>query len=351
MTNLHLSRRRLLQLGALSVVSPYVMRGDAVAQARSLNASTYHGLMEEAHRKYVVAPFQKATGAQATLLPMLSTEAVTRIVAQRDNPPLDVVLNDEGPFLATLEQDIYETINPSLVTNLKDIPDRFVHPSGKALFVSAQIIGLVYNPEKIRTPPTSWNDLQRPEFKGRIGITGPNSTVGVVWMVETAKLFGGSEKNLEPFFVQLEKILPNVGAVAPNPAQQIILFQQGQIDLSFSYLNLVMPLRARGVPIAITKPETGWVMFRNSMHVVKNTKVPDLAHAYINNYLGADIQASMAAPPYFMAPVNRNVEFGSELQVMAKNMSELEKTTTIDWAAINPQRAGLIERFNKMVRV
>jgi putative spermidine/putrescine transport system substrate-binding protein len=49
-------------------------------------------------------------------------------------------------------------------------------------------------------------------------------------------------------------------------------------------------------------------------------------------------------------PTNRKVPFGSDLSPYAKDQDDLVKNNVItDWAAINPQRAGLIERFNREI--
>jgi putative spermidine/putrescine transport system substrate-binding protein len=347
MTRRTLSRRHAIASGALAAVAAGLPLGRAGAQEKRLVVNTYHGLWEEAHRKHLVPAVTKATGVEPVLTPMLAVDVVARITAARSNPPFDAVLNDEGPFLATLEQDLFDTLDKAKLPNLKNIPPKFIDASGKGVYISAQIIGLAYNPEKIKTPPKSWDDLLRPEFKGRVGITGPGSSLGVAWLAETAKLHGGSEANLDPAFEQLKKLLPNVGAVAANPGQLTTLFQQGQIDISFSYLNLVMPLKARGVPIALAKPETGWVLLRNGLQVVKNTKSPDLAHAFINTYLSDEVQTGMASAPYYLAPTNRGVAFTGELAALGRSMDDLEQSVITDWAKINPQRSAMIERFNR----
>ena len=212
-------------------------------------------------------------------------------------------------------------------------------------------MGIVYNPTSVKTPPTSWLDLWKPEYKGRVGITGLGSSLGAAWMVEIAKLHGGSEKNIEPGFEAVRKLLPNVGAVAPNPGALATLFQQGQIDISFNYLNAILPLAQRGVPIAITRPDSGWVLVRNSLHVIENSKNRDLAYAYVDTALSDEVQAQMAASPNFLAPTNKTVAFSSELQKIAKDNEELAKLTLIDWKTLNPQRSALIERFNKEIRI
>ena len=122
-----------------------------------------------------------------------------------------------------------------------------------------QLIGIAYNPKKVKTPPTSWEDLWKPEYKGRVGITGLGSSLGTAFMVEIAKMNGGSETNIEPAFEAMKKLLPNVGAISPSPGALAALFQQGEIDIAFNYWNNVALLAAKGVDIAFASPKTGAV--------------------------------------------------------------------------------------------
>ena len=353
MTTRRLSRRQFLASGAAAMLTPPLLSGmsGTARAAGSMVATTYPGTWEVAQRQILLPAFAKASGATVALQPVLALEAVTKISASRATPPFDVVLMDEGPYLAALDLGIFAPLPKSEVKNLANLPDRFIDPNGRGAFVSAQVMGIVYNPAAIKTPPTSWLDLWKPEYKGRVGITGLGSSLGAAWMVEIAKLHGGSEKNMEPGFEAVRKLLPNVGAVAPNPGALATLFQQGQIDISFNYLNAILPLTQRGVSIAIAKPDSGWVLVRNSLHVIENSKSRDLAYIYIDTALSNEVQAQMAASPNYLAPTNKTVEFGAELQKIAGNNEELANLTLIDWKTLNPQRSALIERFSKDIRI
>lgn len=344
-----LSRRHVLASGAATLLMSGLPAG--ARAAGSMIATTYPGTWEVAQRQILLPAFAKATGASVALQPVLALEAVSKISASKANPPFDVVLMDEGPYLAALDLGIFMPLPKDRLRNLASLPDRFIDPNGRGAFVSAQVMGIVYNPTSVKTPPTSWLDLWKPEYKGRVGITGLGSSLGAAWMVEIAKLHGGSEKNIEPGFEAVRKLLPNVGAVAPNPGALATLFQQGQIDISFNYLNAILPLAQRGVAIAIAKPDSGWVLVRNSLHVIENSKNLDLAYVYLDTALSDEVQAQMAASPNFLAPTNKTVAFGSELQKIAKDNEELSKLTLIDWKAVNPQRSTLIERFNREIRI
>ncbi|MFT4267496.1 MAG: ABC transporter substrate-binding protein [Xenophilus sp.] len=350
--SLPLSRRRLLQgaagVTALHLATPATV---ALAQGKSISATTYPGAWESAHRGILLPAFGKATGASVSLVPSLAVDTVSKIVASKANPPYDVIILDEGPYLAALSQDIFEKIPADRMPHLKDVPSKLVDPRGLGVFVSGQIIGIAYNTEKIKTPPKSWNDLLKPEYKGRVGLAGMGSTLMSAWMVEMARLNGGGEENMEPAFQFVKKLLPNVSAVASNPGALATLFQQGQIDISVHYNNNVGDLQGKGVPVAMARPDTGWIHIKSVMHIVKNTKNPDLAAAYINAALSPEVQTKMAAEPYFVAPVSTKAVFSPGLQAYAKNMAEIEAMNGVDWARLNPRRGEYIDRFNREIRV
>ncbi|MFN0301091.1 MAG: extracellular solute-binding protein [Burkholderiales bacterium] len=348
--NIDLDRRRIVQglaaLGA-SGLAPAI----SVAQAKSISATTYPGAWESAHRSILVPAFQKAAGATTNLVASLAVDTVSKIVAARANPPYDVVILDEGPYLAALQHDIFEKIPTEKLPNLKDIPKKFIDSRGFGCFVSGQIIGIAYNNEKIKKPPTSWNDLLKPEYKGRVRLSSMGSTLVSAWMVEMAKLNGGGEENMEPAFQFVKKMLPNLGAVATSPGALATLFQQGQIDISVHYNNNVGDIAAKGVPIALARPDTGYLLIQSTMHVVKNTKNPDLAAAYINAAISPDVQQKMGDAPYFVVPTNEKVQFSKGLQTWAKDMKELQTFKTVDWAKLNPRRGEYIDRFNREVKI
>jgi putative spermidine/putrescine transport system substrate-binding protein len=234
---------------------------------------------------------------------------------------------------------------------MKDVPQKFIDPRGLGAFVSGQIIGIAYNTDKIKTPPRSWNDLLKPEFKGRVGLAGMGSTLMSAWMVDIARLNGGSEENLEPAFAFVKRLLPNVSAVAANPGSLATLFQQDQIDISIHYNNNVGDLQGKGVPVALARPDTGYIHIKSTMHIVKNSKNVDLAAAYINAALSPEVQSKMADAPYFVAPISSKAVFSKGLQTYAADMKALEAMNGVDWAKLNPRRAEYIDRFNREVKV
>jgi putative spermidine/putrescine transport system substrate-binding protein len=325
--------------------------GITFGQSRAVSATTFPGAWEEAHRSILVPAFRKASdNAQVNMVASLAVDTVSKLVAAKANPPYDAVILDEGPFIAAVQHDIFEKLPPEKVPHLKDLPKKFVDPRGLGAYCSAQIIGIAYNTEKIKNPPKTWNDLLKPEYKGRVGLASMGSTLIAAWMVEIARINGGGEEHMEPAFQYLQKLLPNVGAVSASPGALATLFQQGQIDLAPHYSNNVGDLQGKGVPIAHQRPDTGWTFIRSTFHIVKNTKNLDLAAAYVNASLSPEVQSKMGDKPYLLVPTNTRVPFSPGLQQYAKDASELEKFHGVDWAKLNPRRAEYIDRFNREVK-
>jgi putative spermidine/putrescine transport system substrate-binding protein len=345
------TRRRLLQ-ASLTLGAMHLFPGISHAQARRLVFATFTGSWEEAHKDVLVPYFRKTNNnAEITLDPMLSVDQIAKVSAARNNPPIDVMLHDPGPALTAIAQDLVDPFPVGPNSNFKDLIAEAQEPMGPAIFFQA--VGITYNPDKIKTPPTSWRDLWKPEFKGRVGITTLNSTLGTGFLVEVAKMFGGSEANVEPGFKALNDLKPNLAAVAANPGALATLYQQGQIDIGPGNFNAIQILKARGVPVEFAKPKEGTIAFKTTIHVVKNTPNKTLAVALIEAAMAPEVQSRLMQSPYLIVPTNTKVKMEGEIaKVLAKDHADLKKSFVFqDWKKINEQRAQWIERFNREIKL
>lgn len=347
----HAKRRDVLR-GVAALGASQILCGIrvATAQQKAISATTFPGAWEEAHRQILLPVFRKATGAQVNLVASLAVDALSKIIAAKNNPPYDVAILDEGAYLAGLEHDIFAPLAIEKIPHLRDIPKKFVDGRGRSVHCATQLIGIAYNTEKIKSPPRSWNDLLMPEYKGRIGIAGMGTGLTIHWMVEMARINGGSEENMEPAFQFLKKLLPNLGAVTPSAGGLAALFQQGQIDLAVHYSNNVGDLQSKGVPIALARPDTGWALIFSTLHIIKNTKNPDLAAAYINAALSPEVQQKMAEAPYFLVPTNSKVPLSPGIRQYVRDTAALAAIHTVDWVKLAPRRSEYIDRFNREVK-
>lgn len=344
------SRRKLIQTG-LTLGAMQLFPGMTQAQAKRLVFATFTGSWEEAHRAVLVPAFRAATKSEIVLDPMLSVDQIAKVSAARNNPPIDIMLHDPGPALTAIGQGLTEDYPVAQSKHYKDLIPEAQEGTGPAVFF--QVVGLTYNPDKIKTAPSSWRDLWKPEFKGRVGITNLNSTLGTGFLVEISRMLGGSESNVEAGFKALNDLKPNLAAVAANPGALAALFQQGQIDISPGNFNAIQILKARGVPVEFVIPKEGAIAFKTTIHVVKNSPNRDLAIALIEAAMSPEVQSKLMASPFLIVPTNTKVKIAGEVaKVLAKDHDDMKKRFVFqDWKKINEQRAQWIERFNREIRL
>jgi putative spermidine/putrescine transport system substrate-binding protein len=349
---MNLSRRSLLATGSAAFAAASLGLPTGSRAATSIVATTYPGSFDEAFKAVVGPAFAQASGGSVTFTPLLGVDQIGKIQASRNSPPFDVVLFDEGPLIPAIESGVLEKFPSGQSKTFADIPEAFRHPDGYAPVITVQLIGIAYNPKKVKTPPTAWEDLWNPEYKGRVGITGLGSSLGTAFMVEIAKLNGGSATNIEPAFEAIKKLLPNVGAIAPSPGALAALFQQGEIDIAFNYWNNVALLAAKGVDIAFAKPKSGAIVIRSSAQIVKNNQDPKLVLDYLDTVMSVDVQKGLEASPWVMMPTNKKVPLSGANLTVASSVDDLvANNVLLDWTQFQPLRGEWITRFSREVKI
>lgn len=333
------SRRTLLAgvsaLGGASLLP-------SIAHAKgSVAAAVYPGTWEDAYRAIVLPALKKKDDVELELQPLFAVDQIAKARAARGAPPFDVFLLDPGPRITGIEGGLFDKFDGKKLGNAAKLPAGMIDGWGVA--VSAQVVGIAYNPKKVPAPK-GWKDLFTDPWVSRLGLTGFQTTFGTVSLIEIAKVFGGSETNIEPALVELKKVLSKVAAVG-QPAAMPSLFQQGQCDVMYTNTQTVATLKGRGVDIDFVKPETGAITFFTTLHIAKGSAEVDNAYKYCDATLGKDVQEALTKAPYNLLPVNKDVALPADLPM--KSLDEMSTYVQHDWAKINPLRAGWIEKFNK----
>lgn len=345
-----IDRRNLLS-GAAALGAGFAMPSLVRAQSKTLVAATFPGTWNEADSKVVGPAFKTKTGAALTLSIILGGDQVSRLTAAKGNkPPFDVAFFDTPQVLDAVKDGLIMEYPVAKSPNFAGLIPKFQDKWGPK--VTMQVIGIGYNPKKIATAPTSWDDLYDPKYKGRVGLTALNSQLGIAFLAELNRLKGGTEENFDPAFKALKELLPNVGAIGANLGAFATLWQQEQIDIAPYNFNFVQTLKAKDVPVEFAIPKSGAAGWETSMHIVAGASEPDLAAEYIDMHIDPAIQAQTMKPPFDAIPTSAKVPLAGEItKSLAKTHDELGKVKGFDWAKLNPQRGALIERFNREIKV
>src|SRR5260370_7286454 len=113
---------------------------------------------------------------------------------------------------------------------------------------------ITYNTNLVKTPPTSWADLWKPSFKGKLAIPDISGTSGQQFLMAAARLNGGSVENIDPGFEAIKKLKPNIQMMYTQPDQIIPLFEPADIPPPVSSTDPTPPPPPHGVPLAAPHP-------------------------------------------------------------------------------------------------
>ncbi|CAM5189247.1 ABC transporter substrate-binding protein [Bosea thiooxidans] len=159
-----------------------------------------------------------------------------------------------------------------------------VHDPRKMWFATKLITtGIVYNTKATMTP-SSWTDLTKPEAKNQLAMPSPlNSGAALIHTITLTS-------NLKDGWGFYEKLKEN-GTLAAG-ANGDILRQVATGEKLYGMIVDFMPIRekAKGAPVAFVFPSEGVSAVSEPVAILKTTKNPEAAKAFIDFLLSKDGQ-------------------------------------------------------------
>jgi len=207
------------------------------------------------------------------------------------------------------------------------------------------LIGLAYNTQLVKTPPATWADLWKPEYKGLVGVPRASSNLGLGYLAIVAKIFGGNEDQLDPAFQKTKELKPVVGRTPTILSQ---LMERAEIGVAPLWNNDAATLAEKGMPIRFVKPDPGPVAIISFFSAIARTRHSDLVHEWLNDILSSEYQAHAADRPYYFGPTVRGVAVPEAARPYTPSTpEEVLKLQTVDWTKIVPIRGQIVDRFDR----
>lgn len=340
-----LNRRQIIAAMAASAAAPFAA-SPAFAQApsfagRKLISSGFGGSTMDIIQAAVFAPFDKESGAATTQVPMQSAAALARMKAEAGNPQIDMFQFSGGQEAFAKEEGLSQPM--SGVTRLAKIPAGLKDPDGHWVTWAVIAEGIVYRKDKIATPPKSYKDFLKPEYKGHIGFPAITNGYGMDFLIMLAKAHGGGEDNIEPGFEALKKIK---GETIFKAASDLpTLFGQGDVWIVPYDTGNTFKLQESGLPVAFATPEEGSPAVFITACVAKGAKNADVANAAIDAMLKPEAQIEIARKMRWTAS-NPDTKLPVDL---AGEVPQVDKLAQLNRAKINAMRAAWTDRWNREI--
>ncbi len=340
--------RRGLAVGALATTAvtatPSLLRAQA---ARELVIVSFAGQLQEPHRWLADRMEKRHPGLKIRLVPSEAQDVVAQIKAAQGFSPYDAMPNGEPPHLIGMREGYIQRVKPAGVANYANVFPEFIAKSGGfGVPASYSLIGIAYNEKMLKTVPRSWTDLWSAEYRGKVGIPRASSNLGLGVLVIAAKIFGGTEDNLDPGWSKLQELKPIVGR---SPTQLLQMLEREEIALAPIWNNDAAGAAAKGLPVKFVKPDPGPVAIISFMSEITGTRHPELVQEWMNDVLSAEYQAMAANAPYFFGPVVKGVTIPEAARPYTPSTpEEVLKLQTVDWSKIAPVRGKLVDQFDRL---
>ncbi len=203
---------------------------NAASPRGSKSAVTLVVYSAQGYNQAEVTAFQRATGIPVSLENNSTGPLVTQIEASRNNPKWGLLWVDGPTVFAGLDSQhlLVRGFEPKVnwdSLGRQSVPkDKSYVPTGVTLTAA-----LVYNSAKVSKPPSTWQALLSPRWKGKVGMNDPSISGPTYPFVAGMMNYLGSIKAGERYF---EKLKANGLLVNQTNGPTLAALSSGQIDLA-----------------------------------------------------------------------------------------------------------------------
>ncbi|MDB6002155.1 MAG: potD2 [Rhizobacter sp.] len=322
----------------------------AAHAAEKLVVNTYGGRWEKFWRAELLPMLYKGAGVDATLDVGLGTNFIANLrPAGIDKPPYSVLMVNENIASVVRTEGFFEPIPPAKVPNLANVYPNLRNPGDNGVRGIISTVGLGYRTDLVKTPPKSWSDLwTNPEFKGKIGLYQIGNTAAMLFLLMTAKIYGGSQDAIDRAFTEVKKLMPFQQVDFSGTLSTMLT--RGDVTVAVIDFPEIVALKKKGVPVEMVVPTEGVMAFEQSFNILKNAPNKEDAYKYLNLILQPDVQ-EMMAKEFFTSPSNIKSKLAPDVAAdVPVNGARMASIVQFDWAKVNPQLGAITDRWNREMK-
>jgi putative spermidine/putrescine transport system substrate-binding protein len=192
---------------------------------------------------------------------MSSAEEIQKFDAEKNNPVADMgdIGIQFGPVAITAG--VADCYKPTVWDK---IPDWAKDPNGCWTAWYQGTIVFAVNTAVVPNAPTSWADLLKPEYQGKVSMSDPRTTgQGAMAFMAANFALGGDETNLQPGLDYFKKLADAGNFVATAPTQAAI--EKGEAGIAILWDYNALPARdslaaaTPPTPVTVVVPSDGTV--------------------------------------------------------------------------------------------
>ncbi|WP_032092990.1 MULTISPECIES: extracellular solute-binding protein [Pasteurellaceae] len=243
--------------------------------------------------------FTKETGIKVIVSSLESNETMyAKLKTQGETGGYDVIAPSNYFVSKMAREGMLMPLDHSKLPVIKELnPDWLDKPYDKGNKYSLpQLLGapgIAFNTNDYKgTDFTSWGDLWKPEFAGKVQLLDDAREVFNIALLKIGQDPNTQDpKIIEQAYEELLKLRPNVLSFnSDNPANSFI---SGEVSVGQLWNGSVRIAKKEQAPLDMVFPKEGPVLWVDTLAIPATSKNPDGAHKLINYMLGAKTAAQL----------------------------------------------------------
>ena len=245
--------------------------------------------MESSISDGIAAGFKKKTGLEMEYWRGSSTKVLDRALTEHraSKPLFDVAVTIADPMFLMWNEGVFAKYDsPSAAGFPKSLTDPNLGPNYRNL-----MIGIVYNKDVIRpaSAPKSFEDLVKPEFRGKVIMPDPTQhTTTTQWVASLPKLLGADRA--DKFVRDLAASKPILAESLLPPVERAV---SGEVPIAITLLHYTYVFRQKGAPLDYVRAPR---LLGDGNYVALSSKAPhpNAGKAFIDYFLDDECMSLMS---------------------------------------------------------
>jgi iron(III) transport system substrate-binding protein len=319
--------------------------GDKKPPPKMTSKIVVYSPVNDEYLKKIATEFTKDTGIEVETVKLSAGEMIARVRAEKNLPKASVLYGGsaDGYIQAKAEGLLEKYDSPqaaAIPATMKDSGDYWT-----GIYIG--YIGFVAN-KKILTElgiplPLSWNDLLRPELKGKVLVANPGTAGAAYTMLATLVQLQG-----EPAAMQyMKKLHGQVKEYPKSAVTAVEMVGKGEAAIGVAFLQDAIRLQEHGMQeIIIGTPREGTGYEIGAVGIVKNGPAQLAARKFIDWALSKKAQEIGQSVGSYQFPALPE----AKSPTAAESLRQSTRLIVYDFAWAGKNRKALVEKWNDTVK-
>jgi putative spermidine/putrescine transport system substrate-binding protein len=308
------------------------------------------GVIDKLIRGQIAPKFTEKTGIKVNYVAGVSSEHLAKLELQKDAPKIDIGILTQVDVERAVSKGLTDQFDQSNISNMAKVDPRYLVSNKMDVPVMGYTIGIFYNTKVFEQnkykPIESWNDIIRPEFKGKTAILDINNDSSFGALYSFALANGGSFDNLLPGLMKAKELAGMSTTFYKNTPAVSAAVQQGQGDVGILVSYVIADMFKSGLPLKMVIPKEGAPLNSWNAILVKNAPNKKASQDFLNFFLTQEMQQLTADSGFY--PVLTGMKASPQYEA-AIGLKDTDKMFQPDVKKLAAIRTEWTDRWNKEV--